>query len=79
MNRFLGWLTDGIRFLAAEFMGQIIAAVILFAAFVAWAYFSSIYATIPVIAIGIIAWGAASKLFQGKNTKDRRTDSNQSR
>ena len=78
MNRFLGPLTNGIRFLAAEFMGQIIAAVILFAAFVAWAYFSSIYATIPVIAIGLIAWGVASKLFQGKNMKDRGTDSNQS-
>lgn len=47
MNRLAKWLMSGIRFLLAEFFTQIVAAAILFAAFVAWAYFSSIYATIP--------------------------------
>lgn len=66
MNRFVKWLMDGIRFLLAEFFAQIVAAVILFAAFVAWAYFSSIYAAIPVVIAGIVLWALAGKIFRSK-------------
>lgn len=75
MNRLAKWLMSGIRFLLAEFFTQIVAAAILFAAFVAWAYFSSIYATIPVLIAGIVLWGPAGKTF--KNKKHEGTESNQ--
>ena len=70
MNRFVKWLMAGIRYLLAEFFAQIVAAVILFAAFVAWAYFSSIYAAIPVLIVGIMLWGLAGKIFKSKKQED---------
>ncbi|HEY9100257.1 MAG TPA: hypothetical protein VIN38_15425 [Thiobacillus sp.] len=59
-----------VRYWLAEFFGQIVAGIILFAAFVAWAFFSSIYAAIPVLIIGIVLWGLADKVFDSKKGKD---------
>jgi len=59
-----------VRYWLAEFFGQIEAAVILFSAFVTWAYFSSIYAAIPVLIIGFVLWGLAEKVFNNKKSED---------
>ena len=63
MNKLLSWLKRSIYFILSEFLGQIMAAIILVAAYVTWVYFSSGYAAILVIIIGIIIWGLLSKLF----------------
>ena len=70
MNQFMNWFINGARFLLAEFFGQIIAGVILFAAFVAWVYFSSIYAAIPVLIVGILLWGIVGKVFERKKSEN---------
>ena len=66
MNRFMKWLKGGVSFLLEEVLGQIWMLVIFFAGFVAWAYFSSIYAAIPVIVIGITLWIFIGKIFTRK-------------
>lgn len=66
MNRFMKWLKGGVSFLLEEVLGQIWMFVIFFAGFVAWAYFSSIYAAIPVIVIGITLWIFIGKIFTRK-------------
>jgi len=71
MNQLISWLKNGTYFILSEFLGQIIAAIILIAAFVAWVYFSTWYAAIPVVIVGIILWGVLSKLLTfGKNKFD---------
>jgi Flp pilus assembly protein TadB len=69
MNKLIAGLKKGIIFLISEFFGQIIAAVILIVAYVSWVYFSSGYAAIIVIVIGILVWIFISKLVIGNKNK----------
>jgi len=66
MNMLIDWIKNSTRFLISEFIGQIMAAIILISAYVAWIYFSSGYAAIIVIIIGILIWIFVIKLFQKK-------------
>jgi len=69
MSNFIGWLKNGSKFIVSEFLGQIIAAVILIAAYVAWVHFSSGYAAIAVIVIGITAWVFIVNTFRKSENK----------
>jgi hypothetical protein len=64
VNKILRYLYSGTTYFVQEFVGQITAAVILLAALVSWFYFSSIYAAIPVVLLGFLAWGLVSKAFK---------------
>jgi len=64
MSNLIGWIKNGTKFIVSEFLGQIIAAVILIAAYVAWVKFSSAYAAIAVIVIGIVIWVLVVKAFR---------------
>lgn len=65
MSNLMAWLKNCVIFLISEFFSQIMAAVILIAAYVSWIYFSTGYAAIIVIVIGILAWVLISKIVIG--------------
>lgn len=69
MSNIIGWLKNGTKFIVSEFLGQIIAAVILIAAYMAWVQFSSGYAAIAVIVIGIVIWVLVVKTFRNNKNK----------
>jgi hypothetical protein len=53
MNRFTQWLINIARYLLAEFFVQVLAFSVFCVAGLAWLYFSTIYAAIAVIIVGI--------------------------
>lgn len=71
MSKFNNWLKNSIYFILTEFFGQIMAAIILIAAFVAWVYFSSMYAAILIVIAGIILWSLLNKLFIREKIKTK--------
>lgn len=73
MSRQRNWLYDGAVFFLREFAGQIIAAVILFAALIAWFYFSSITAAVLVLVVGILLWRLGGK-FVAKRLRSTSQD-----
>lgn len=57
MNIFIRWFTNTLHACWVDFLGEIIAIVIFVTAGLAWIYFSSIYAAIAVVIIGIVLGG----------------------
>jgi hypothetical protein len=53
MNRFTQWLINIARYMLAEFFVQVLAFIVFCVAGLAWLYFSTIYAAIAVIIVGI--------------------------
>ena len=53
MSGFSQWLVARARFLFAEFFIQILALIVFGIAGIAWLYFSTVYAAIAVVVIGI--------------------------
>lgn len=72
MSRLVRWLIKSTRALLEDFFGQIVSAVIFFAAFVAWAHFSSGYAAVLVLVVGLVLWLIIGKFFDRKETKARK-------
>ncbi len=69
MKNLAKWLINSIVFITKEFVGQIIASVILLASLVSWFYFSTIYAAFPVIIIGLLIWVFVSKVLLRRSKK----------
>jgi len=62
-------LKGGVLYFIQEFIGQIVAAVIILIALLAWFYFSSVYAAIAVVLGGLVIWGLVAKAFDWENKK----------
>lgn len=77
MMRFLKWLFACIRSFLADVFGQIWALPVFIAAGLAWHYFSSIYAAIPVLVVGVVIGGYIWGLIEGKQVNDKRKDNKQ--
>jgi len=69
MSNLIGWLKNGTKFIVSEFIGQIVAAVILIAAYVAWVHFSSGFAAIAVIVISVTVWVFVVNTFRKSENK----------
>jgi Flp pilus assembly protein TadB len=69
------WFMKKIYYLLADFIDQIIAAIILIIAFTAWVYFSSIYIAILVVIIGIFLWSLLTKSIKSRTNKVNIKDS----
>jgi len=63
-------LLVGIRGAMADMLGQILALVMFIAAGLAWLYFSTIYAVIPVIVIGVVVGGLLYGWVEGTSKAD---------
>ena len=72
MNNILKKLKNGISYLLIDFLGQIISAFILLLALLAWSYYSTIYAAIIVVVVGIVFWSLAGNTLSSyiKKTKN---------
>ncbi len=70
MNRFITRLVSGTRTILAEFFVQILAFIVFCAAGLAWLYFSTPYAIIPVFIIGIAFGGYLYGLIEGKKSEN---------
>lgn len=57
MKRIMFVMLSGARRVAADMLGQILALFIFVAAGFAWLYFSTPYATVPVIIVGVLIGG----------------------
>ena len=70
MSNLINWLKNVAKFIVSEFLGQIFAAVVLIAGYISWVHFSSGYAAIAVIVIGIVIWVLIVKAFlKNENTE----------
>lgn len=74
MSRFVKWLINSARTILENFFGQIISAFIFFAAFVAWGYFSSGYAAVLVLILGLVLWLIIGNLLDRRKNKQARTN-----
>ena len=72
MSRFMKWLLSGARTLLAEFFIQIFALVVFGIAVVAWLYFSTIYAAILVIVLGIALGTYLYGLIEGEGREENK-------
>lgn len=70
MNRFMDGLINSVRHLLAEFFGQIFAFFAFCIAGLAWLYFSTIYAVIPVLILGVFLGGYLYELVEGDKKED---------
>lgn len=57
MKRIMFVMLSGARRVAADMLGQILALCIFVAEGFAWLYFSTPYATVPVIIVGVLIGG----------------------
>ena len=73
MNRFIKWLIDSARGLLADMLGQIIAFFMFIAAGLAWLYFATDYAVIPVFIVGVVLGGYIYGLVEGKKGENTET------
>lgn len=64
MTNFLIWIKNILKYILADFMSQIFAAIILITAFISWIHFSSVTAGIIVLLTGILLWIFIIKLLQ---------------
>ena len=64
MSNLISWLRNGAKFIASEFLGQIVAVIILITAYVTWVQLSTGYAAVSVIVIGIAIWILVVKMFR---------------
>ncbi len=81
MNQLGQWLINSARYLLAEFFVQILAFLVFCIAGLAWLYFSTIYAAVAVIILGIglgtYVYGRIGK--QSKMNQSNQHDKNQPR
>ena len=69
MSQFGAWLITRTRFFLAEFFVQIFAFIVFCIAGIAWLYFSTIYAAMPVIIVGIALGTYLYGLIEGEKRK----------
>lgn len=79
MSQFMKWLINSVRYLLAEFFVQIFAFLVFCIAGLAWLYFSTIYAVIPVIILGVFLGGYLYELIEGDKKKDAKKIKDESR
>ncbi len=79
MSQFMKWIINSVRYLLAEFFVQIFAFFVFSIAGLAWLYFSTIYAVIPVMTLGVFLGGYIYELIEGDKKKDARKNKDQSR
>ncbi len=71
MTRFLKWIMGALRSLLADMLSQVITFFMLVLAGFAWWYFSSPFAAIPVVIIGVLIGGYTYGVVEGEpNKKD---------
>ena len=74
MSQFIKWLISSARSLLADMLGQILAFFMFIAAGLAWLYFSTAYAVIPVFIIGIALGGYIYGLAEGEKSESKNKD-----
>lgn len=78
MKRVICAMLGSARRLVADMLGQILALCMFIAAGFAWLYFSTPYAVIPVIIVGVLVGGYFYGLVEGKGkaakTKTQKKD-----
>lgn len=79
MNQFMKWLINSVRYLLAEFFVQIFAFFVFGIAGLAWLYFSTIYAVIPVVVLGIGLGTYLYGLIEGEKKEDAKKIKDESR
>ena len=66
MNSFIQRLVGNTRSLLADLLGQVLAFLMFIVAGIAWLYFSTVYAVIPVFIVGILVGGYFYGMAEGK-------------
>lgn len=74
MNGFVKWIIGGGRYILADVSGQIVVFITAVAAAMAWFYFSSFYAAIPVLLVGFSLDWLLSKFIEGERGRGRDND-----
>ncbi|WP_417583928.1 hypothetical protein [Nitrincola sp.] len=69
MSRFIQSLLGSARSFLADIMGQLLAVLMFIVAGLAWLYFNTVYAVIPVLIIGVLIGGYVYGWVEGSNKK----------
>lgn len=70
MKPFIKSLIRSTRSALADMLGQVLALLMFVVAGLAWLYFSTIYAAIPVIIVGLLVGGYIYGWVEGKDQKE---------
>lgn len=76
MREFFTYILKGLSYFIQEFVGQIVAAIIVLSALFSWFYFSSAYAAIPVVLAGLLLWGLAGRALAKLKRQEPRKPNN---
>lgn len=71
MKPFIESLIRSTRSALADMLGQILALLMFVIAGLAWLYFSTIYAVIPVIIVGVLVGGYMYGWVEGKDKTEK--------
>ncbi len=69
MSRLIQSLLGSARSFLADIMGQLLAVLMFIVAGLAWFYFKTVYAVIPVLIIGVLIGGYVYGWVEGSNKK----------